>query len=86
MNTESDPDFESKGKQVRQTLRSMPGVKLVEVFESGGDHIVVHGYEDEAAYNKAVNDPNSPFVKTLETSGLEKHSQWISSERGVTAD
>ncbi len=86
MNAAGDPEFDNKGKQVRQTLRSMPGVKLVEVFESGGVHIVVHGYDDEAAYNKAVNEPDSPFVKALETTGLEKNSQWISSERGTTAD
>src|SRR6185503_6372295 len=58
--------FESQGKNARASLRSQPGVKMVESFMGEDGAVVVHGYEDEAAYNRIINDPNGHFAKMAE--------------------
>lgn len=57
----------------------------METFKSDGQNVVVHGYTDEAAYHKVVDDPAGAFCQALVTHRLEDMGQWVSSERGQTA-
>ncbi len=81
-----EAQFEESGRAVREVLRSLPGVQLIEVFESNGKRVAVHGYKDEATYNSIVGDPNGPFSKAIAETHLEDHAQWISSDKGTTVE
>lgn len=75
-------DFDRIGPQVGAILRQQPGVRMVEVFKSGGQHVAVHTYDDEAAYRRIVHDPAGAFAKAVESFGLENVARWISTESG----
>ena len=75
-------EFEERGRAVRATLRSIPGVKLVEGYRTENGVVAVAGYESEEAYNRIVNDDNGPFAKAAEQYRLEECGRWLSSERG----
>ena len=77
-------DFERVGPDVRAVLRAQPGTVLVESFPNDGQYVVVHGYQDEAAYHAVVDDPNGPFCQALARHKLEEMGRWVSSERGET--
>ena len=77
-------EFEQVSPEVRAVLRRQPGTVLVEAFGSDGRFVVVHGYQDEAAYHTVVDDPNGPFCRALAAHHLEDMGRWISSERGET--
>ncbi|MBV9852470.1 MAG: antibiotic biosynthesis monooxygenase [Armatimonadetes bacterium] len=77
-------EFERVSPDVRAVLRQQPGVVLVESFRSEGHYVVVHGYQDEAAYHAVVDDANGPFRQALAKHKLEEMGHWISSERGET--
>jgi len=79
-----EAEFERDGKKVRDVLRSQPGATMITHFKSNEKFVVVHGYEDEAAYNRIVNDPNGPFVKALAETNLESSARWLGSEKGST--
>jgi hypothetical protein len=76
--------FREHGMKVGSLLKKQPGVKLLEVFESGGKFISVHGYADEATYQRLVQDPNGPFAKAMAEGRVEDYARWVSSERGET--
>lgn len=80
-----EEEFETIGLEVGAVLGSLPGVEFLRSFQAESGRIVaVHGYTDEATYNKIVNNPESPFIKAIQEKQLESHGRWISSERGVT--
>jgi hypothetical protein len=79
-----EQEFDEVGKKVSALLRQQPGVVLLERIKSGKRHWSVHGYQDEATYNKIVQDPNGFFTKALIEHQVEKIGRWISSERGQT--
>jgi hypothetical protein len=76
--------FRESGMKVGSLLKKQPGVKLLEVFESGDKFVSVHGYADEATYQRLVQDPNGPFAKAVAESRVEDYARWLSSERGET--
>ena len=76
--------FRENGMKVGSLLKQQPGVKLLEVFQSGDKFISVHGYADEATYQRLVQDPNGPFAKAMAESRVEEYARWLSSERGET--
>jgi hypothetical protein len=76
--------FREHGMKVGSLLKKQPGVKLLEVFETGNKVVSVHGYADEATYQRLVQDPNGPFAKAIAESRAEEYGRWISSERGET--
>ena len=82
-----EEDFDRIGLTMRGVLAAQPGVELIKTFQAeSGKVVVVHGYTDEAAYNKVVSDPSSPFLKAMQETELESHARWISSDRGMTRD
>ena len=81
-----EAEFEETGKKVAALLRRQPGVVLLEMFQSGDKYISVHGYQDEATYQKLVNDPNGTFAQAMAAHPVEELGRWISSERGETVD
>jgi hypothetical protein len=79
-----EAEFEQRGISMRDLLRKQPGVKLVEAFGSNGTRVVVHGYEDEATYDRVISDPNGPFVAASNETGIETVARWLGSEKGTT--
>src|SRR4051812_14859200 len=78
-----EQEFEDRGRAVRAILRSTPGVKLIEGFQTeNGQVVAILGYDSQESYERIVNDENGPFQKALAEHRLEECSQWISSERG----
>ncbi len=70
------------GKPLRKLLRTQPGVRMIETVIEGDTAHVIHVYDDEAAYQKHLNDPNSAFNKAMQESGIENHAEWLGSVRG----
>jgi hypothetical protein len=68
-------------------MKSMPGVELVDSFQTeNGDVVAVVGYKSEDDYNRLVRDPNGPFEKAVAAARLEEVSNWVSSDRGKSID
>ena len=67
-----EAEFEAQGPATGDVLRRQPGVVLVEAFKSGGKYVVVHGYEDEAAYHAIVDNPDGEFGRTLVANRAEE--------------
>ncbi|HRF59069.1 MAG TPA: hypothetical protein PLH94_04035 [Fimbriimonadaceae bacterium] len=78
-------EFESRGRAVRNVLRSLPGIVLTETLMSDeGDHgLAIIGYADEATYQNLIHDPAGPFARALAEHRLEEFGEWVWSERGV---
>jgi hypothetical protein len=76
--------FRVQGMKVGSLLKAQPGVLLLEVFETGDRVVSVHGYQDEATYQRLVQDPNGPFARAVAESHAEEYGRWLSSERGET--
>ncbi len=79
-----EADFDRLGPQVGAVLRQQPGVMLVEVFKSGGKHVAVHGYQDEATYHAIVDNPDGAFVRAVTETHIEEAGRWLGSESGET--
>jgi heme-degrading monooxygenase HmoA len=79
-----ETEFEEIGRNMRATLRSQPGVVLIEGIEGPDAYHVVHVYEDEAAYSRVVDDPQSVFNQQAQQLGIENVAEWLSSVKGVT--
>src|SRR5690242_673424 len=79
-----EADFDRIGPQIGAVLRRQPGVVIVEVFKSGGKHVAVHGYQDEATYHAIVDDLNGAFVRAVNETGVEQVGRWLGSESGET--
>lgn len=77
-------DFETRGRAVRNAIRSMPGLVLFETMMSeAGDHgLAIMGYTDEPTYQKLIHEPEGPFAKAMEAHRLEEVGDWVWSERG----
>lgn len=76
-------EFESRGKSVRNILRSTPGVQLMEGFQTEeGGVVAIIGYDSRESYDRIVNDPNGPFAKAVAEHRLEECGHWVRSERG----
>jgi hypothetical protein len=78
--------FDPIALNVARVLRTQPGVVMLEVFDSGGKKMSVHGYKDEATYRALVQDPNGVFARAVTESGLDQIARWVRSERGETLD
>jgi hypothetical protein len=76
--------FRENSLKVASVLMQQPGVKMLERFQSGDKFMSVHGYTDEAAYQRVVHDPNGPFAKAVADSHIEEYARWLYSERGET--
>jgi len=79
-----EEEFENGGRIMRPLLLRQPGVVTVEAFKSGSKLIVVHGYQDEAAYRAVVHDPDGEFAKAAVANHLEESARWLRSESGET--
>ena len=79
-----EEEFRRVGQSMRSELRAQPGVELVEGFLSGDTVVAVHGYSDEAAYQRIVQDPNGPFAAAAAKHGIEDVATWIGSDSGST--
>ncbi len=78
-----EAEFEVLGRKMRNYMRTVPGIVLVEGFESeDGSRTAVLGYESREAYERIVKDPNGPFEKASRENRLEDCARWISSDRG----
>ena len=76
-------EFERRGRAVREVMRAVPGVKLLESFLTGdGGGIAIVGYETREAYDSIVNDENGPFAKAMAQHKFEECGHWVWSERG----
>ena len=76
--------MDEEALHVQAALRREPGVVLVEAFKSDGRHIVVHGYEDEAAYSRVQNDTESGFAKEFRARNVDGRARWLGSLKGET--
>jgi heme-degrading monooxygenase HmoA len=79
-----EAEFETIGRNMRALLRSTPGVQFVEGIEGPDSFYAVHAYDDEAAYNRIVQDPNGPFNRAAAEHGIEDVADWLSSVKGTT--
>lgn len=79
-----DAEFENAGMSLREGLRSQPGVRMVEAFRSNGRIIAVHGYEDQAAYERLVSAPGGFFERMAADHDVENLATWLGSDRGET--
>jgi hypothetical protein len=79
-----EENFIREGSQVAAELRRTPGVLMVEIIESNGQYVSVHGYEDEATYQRVVQDPNGPYEREHSARKVESYGRWLGSERGET--
>ena len=79
-----EAEFDRVGPQVGALLRQQPGVVMMEVFKSGGKHVAVHGYQDEATYHAIVENPDGVFARAVAETHIEEFGRWLSSERGET--
>lgn len=78
-----EEEFDQLGRKMRKLLKQQPGVMMVEgFFNDSGEAIAIHGYEDEAAYQRIVHDPNGFFAKASEEQNIDSVGRWISSDRG----
>jgi hypothetical protein len=72
-----------KGLEVRKVLRATPGVHSVTHFQPEENKVMaIIAYEDEAAYDRIINDPNGPFATAIKQHGLEDVMTWVQSWRG----
>lgn len=74
--------FRERGMQLASVLKRQPGVRQLDVFESGGKHMSVHAYDDEATYQRLIHDPVGAFAKAVAETGIEEYGNWLYSERG----
>lgn len=81
-----EEQFENESRPMRDMLSSQPGVVMVHGFKSDGKYVAIHGYEDEAAYRRIIQDENGPFNKALREHRIEDYARWVGSERGETTD
>jgi len=79
-----EEEFERVSPAVRAVLSQQPGVAFLEAFKGNGHFIVVHGYDDEAAYQAVINNTDGAFQQALAAHHLEDMGRWLSSERGET--
>ena len=79
-----DQEFEAIGHRMRDLMRQTPGVTFVEAIQGPDSIYAVHGYEDEAAYNRIVQDPNGPFAQAASEHGIEDVADWLNSVKGNT--
>ncbi|HJP84166.1 MAG TPA: hypothetical protein VJ835_11760 [Fimbriimonadaceae bacterium] len=84
---EFDPASEGvvkdKARRMMQQIRAWDGVESAfNVRTSPGSVLAVIGYRDEATYQRLIQDPNGPFEKAAQESGIEQEAQWKWSERG----
>jgi hypothetical protein len=78
----ADEEWKARGLAVRQALRKVPGITVLEHFYTHDGAVAIVGYQDEATYHRIVDDPNGPFVKAIDEHKLEEVSHWVWSERG----
>lgn len=81
-----EADFETVAHRMRDMMRGVPGVTFMNGIKGSDCHYAVHVYEDEATYNRIVQDPNGPFHKGAKENGIEDIAEWIGSEKGDTLD
>lgn len=81
-----EADFENVGRQMRDLLRQQPGVKMIEAFPGPESTYAVHVYENEAAYSKVVDAPDSFFNQMASKHGIEDVADWVGSVKGTTKD
>jgi hypothetical protein len=79
-----ESEVQERARQVRKTLRSQPGCVMVESIYNGKNALAVHGYVDEDAYKRIVQDDNGPFARAVAEHRLEEVARWVSSEAGNT--
>ena len=78
-----EEEFESRGRAVRETIRSQPGVDLVQGFHSeSGGVVAIIGYDSKDAYDRVVNAVDGPFNKAVAAHRLEECARWVGSDRG----
>jgi hypothetical protein len=71
-----------QGVEARARMRAIPGVKMIEGIEDQGEHVVFHAYDDQATYDRIVNDPDGPFSKLMADMDFEAIANWNGSWRG----
>ena len=82
-----EAEWRERGVKVRDAMRRMPGVELVDSFETeSGEVVAMVGYTSEADYDRITRDPNGPFEKAVAEHRLEEVANWVSSERGTSLD
>ena len=82
-----DSEFRQISSQMRAAMRATAGVHEVLSFEDESERkFAVVVYDDRAAYDRIVNDPNGPFAKAAAEKGIDQHARWVGSFRGDTLD
>lgn len=77
--------FEKIGREMRDKLRSWPGVEYVQSVDLGNAALAIVGYTDEKAYQQLISDPNGPFEASMAQHDVESTARWLWSERGTLA-
>lgn len=80
------PEWEARARSVRSILRATPGVKALHSIQTKDGVLVMVGYEDEATYQRIIQDASGPFARALRDTGLEEVAEWAWSERGEELD
>jgi heme-degrading monooxygenase HmoA len=81
-----EDEFKAIGQKMRGILRSTPGVQMIEGFEGPECFYAVHAYDDEAAYNRIIQDPNGPFNQAASEHAIEDVADWLGSVKGASLD
>ena len=79
-----ESEFITRSMPVRETLRSQPGVLMVEAIFDGKTATSIHAYKDEATYKAVVQNESGPFARAMKEHRLEEVATWVSSVRGET--
>lgn len=79
-----EAEFESISSSMRSLLRSTPGVSFIEGIEGPDCFYAVHAYDDEAAYNRIVQDPSGPFANAAAEHKIDEVADWLGSVKGET--
>lgn len=81
-----EQEWEDAGRKARDIMRAQPGVKMIEGFRNGDEAVAIHCYQDEATYQRLVQDENGPFAKMSSELKIEEYAEWLGSEKGESQE
>lgn len=76
-----DREFAEVSNKMRGHMRSVPGIELLESFVAEGCRVVIVGYTDQGAYQRAMAE-DGPFARAARENRLEEIGEWLGSDRG----